>query len=120
MLDDTEEAFDEISLAIERKVAIALNFPVGFRRDDDLDGSSRQTFNEVVGVVTLVGKHSFRLDKRQQRLGLGDVVDLTAREAECQRIAEGIDDHVDFRRQPAARTADSLIEPLFFSAPALC
>jgi hypothetical protein len=28
MLDDAEEPFDEISLAVERKVAIALDFPV--------------------------------------------------------------------------------------------
>ena len=28
MLDNTEEPFDEISLAVERKVTIALDFPV--------------------------------------------------------------------------------------------
>ena len=37
-----------------------------------------------------------------------------------QGVAEGIDDHVDFRREPAARAADGLIEAPFLTAPALC
>jgi hypothetical protein len=42
---------------------------------------------------------------------LGNVVNLTTRQAERQRVAEGIDDHMDFRRKPAARAADGLVEP---------
>jgi hypothetical protein len=51
---------------------------------------------------------------------LGDVVHLATRQAESQWVAEGIDDYVDFRREPAARAADGLIGPPFFRAPALC
>ena len=72
------------------------------------------------GVITLVAEQGFWLDKRQQRLGLCNVVNLAAREAERQRITKGIDDYVDFRREPAARAADGLIEAPFLRAPALC
>jgi hypothetical protein len=39
------------------------------------------------------------------------IKNLTAREAEYQRVAEG--HHVEFHREPAARAADGLIEVLF-------
>ena len=74
----------------------------------------------MVGVITLVGEQGFGLDKRQQRVGLRDVMDLPTREAERQRIAQGVDDHMDFRREPAARAADGLVEPPFLRAPAAC
>jgi hypothetical protein len=51
---------------------------------------------------------------------LGDVVNLPARKTDRERIAQGVDDYVDFRREPAARTADGLIAAVFFRAPALC
>ena len=46
-------------------------------------------------------------------------MNLTAGEADNERIAERVDDGVDFRRQSAARAPDGLVAP-FFGAPALC
>ena len=74
----------------------------------------------MVGVISLVAEQGFGLDLRQQRVGLRDVMDLPTGEAERQRIAQGIDDHMDFGREPAARAANGLIETGFFWAPALC
>ena len=56
MLDYTEEALDEIALAIEREVAIAFHFPIRFRRDDHLDRARRQALDETIGVISLVGE----------------------------------------------------------------
>jgi hypothetical protein len=47
-------------------------------------------------------------------------VDLAAGEAERHRIAESVDDHMDFGGQAAARAAYGLVETPFLSAPALC
>ena len=74
----------------------------------------------MVGVISLVGEQGFGLDKCQQCVGLRDVMDLPTREAERQRISQRVDDYVDFRREPAARAANGLIETPFFLAPALC
>ena len=74
----------------------------------------------MVGIITLVGEQCFGLDKRQQRVGLRDVMDLPTREAERQRIAQGVNDHMDFRREPAARAANGLVEAPFLRAPAEC
>ena len=43
-----------------------------------------------------------------------------AGEAARQWIAGRVDDHMDFRREPATRAADGLIETLLLRAPALC
>jgi hypothetical protein len=51
---------------------------------------------------------------------LVDVVDLSACEAERQRVAQGVDDHMDFGGQTAARAAYGLVEAPFLRAPALC
>jgi len=45
---------------------------------------------------------------------------LPAGQAERQRIAQGVDDHMDFGGQAAARAAYGLIEAPFLRAPALC
>jgi hypothetical protein len=47
-------------------------------------------------------------------------VDMPAGEAERQRIAEGVDDHMNFGGQAAARAAYGLVEAPFLRAPALC
>ena len=87
MFDCAEEPLDEIAFTVEREVAITLDFPVRFGRDDHADSPRRQAVNEVIGVITLVAKQGFWVDKRQQRLCLCNVVNLAAREAERQRIA---------------------------------
>ena len=54
-----------------------------------------------------------------QFFGLGDVVDLAARQIERERISQGVDDHVDFRSQAPARSAYRLINACPSFTPAL-
>ena len=102
MLDYAEEALDEIALAVKSEVAVTSDFPVGFGRDDHADLPRRQALDEVIDVVALVAKQSCWLDLGHECFGLGDVVHLATRQAESQWVAEGIDDYVDFRREPVA------------------
>ena len=74
----------------------------------------------MIGVISFVAEQGSGLNKRQQCIGLRDVMDLPAREAERQRIAQGVDDHMDLRCEPAARAAYGLIEIPFLRAPAEC
>ena len=45
---------------------------------------------------------------------------FAAGQMEANRIAEGINQGVDFRAQPAARPPDRLVDANFFWVPALC
>jgi hypothetical protein len=47
-------------------------------------------------------------------------MDLAAGQMETNRIAEGINQGVDFGAQSAARPPDCLVLAVFFWAPALC
>ena len=120
VLDDVEETLDQVALPVKREVAVALGLAVGFRRDDRLDGADLEAFDEGIRVISLVGEQGLRLDLRGQRLGLRDVMRLAASQADNKRIAQRIDDGVDFCRQPAARAAYGFAAPPFFRAPALC
>jgi hypothetical protein len=120
MLDDIEEAFDEVSLAVERKVTWSLDLAVGLGWDDHRDTARFEIFDEAVGVIALIAEKGSRLDLVGQQFGLLDVVNLSPREAEYQRIAERIDDGMDLGRQSTARTAYRFIDAVFLGAPALC
>jgi hypothetical protein len=47
-------------------------------------------------------------------------VRLPAGQKEADRVAQRIDESVDFGAQSAPRTTDGLVRPVFFWAPALC
>lgn len=102
MLDDAEETLDEIAFAIEREIAIAFDLAIGFRRYHSLDCARGQAVDEAVGVISFIPEECVGFDERQQYLSLLNVMDLAAREAERERITKRIDNHVDFRREPAA------------------
>jgi hypothetical protein len=120
VLDYVEESLDQIALLIKREVTFPFDLAICFGRDNHLDIAQFKAFDEAVGVISLVTKQRPGLDLSDQRLGLFDVVDLASGKAEHQRIAQGIDDSVDFRRKATARPAYRLVETPFFKAPALC
>ena len=91
---------------------------IRFWRDDRLDGSDFEALNKAVSVVAFVAEEGFGL--HFSREGLGDVVDLAAGEAERQRVAESVDDHMDLGGRAAARAAYGLVDTPFLRAPALC
>ena len=102
LLDDVEEALDQVSFAVECEIAGSLGLAVRFRRDDRLDASQFEALDEAVCVIALVGEDRLYFDLFGKRLGLRDVVNLAAGEADDERIAERVDDGVNLRRQPAA------------------
>lgn len=120
MLDGIEEPLDEIAFAVEREVAGTFDFAVRFRRDDRLDGAPFEAGDEAVGVITFVAEKGSGLDLGSQCFGLRDIVDLASGETEHERISQGVDDGMDFRRQAAARAAYGLVLAPFLRAPALC
>ena len=120
LFDELKETLDEVALGVEGEVAIASDLAVRLWRDDRLDGSHFEALDEGVGVVALVAEEGFGLRFSREGFSLGDVVDLAAGEAERQRVAQGVDDHMDLGGRAAARAAYGLVETPFLRAPALC
>ena len=120
LFDELKETLDEVAFGVEREVAIARDLAIRFWRDDRLDRPGFEAFDEGVGIVAFVAEEGFGLHFSREGLGLGDVVDLAAGEAERQRVAESVDDPMDLGGRAAARAAYGLVEPPFLRAPALC
>ena len=120
LFDELKETLDEVAFGVEGEVAIASDLAVRFWRDDRLDGACFEALDEGVGVIALVAEEGIGLRFGRERFSLGYVVDLAAGEAERQRVAQGVDDHMDLGRRAAARAAYGLVEPPFLRAPALC
>jgi hypothetical protein len=119
LFDKIEEALNEISFGVEGEVAIARELAIRFWRDDRPDGSHFEALDEGVGVVALVAEEGLGLHFGREGFSLCDVVDLSAREAERQRVAQSVHDHMDLGGRAAARAAYRLVEPPFLRAPAL-
>ena len=114
ILQRAEEAFDEIALAIEGKIGLALLLPVGFGGDHRRDLALFECRDQRVAIVALVGEKCTRLDPVEKRFGLRDIGSLSRRDRERDGVAEGIDDGVDLGRQAAARATDGLVFAIFF------
>ena len=119
MLELVEETLNEIAFAVEGEVARARGFSVGFGWDDWDDRSIVEGGDEGVGVEGLVGDQSAGIDGFDQRFGAGEIVILARAEHHLDRIAEGVDQGVNFGGQSATGSADGL-RTVFFWAPALC
>ena len=78
MFDYIEKPFDEIALAIQREVTLTLDLAIGFRRDGHLNAALFETFDIAVGIIAFVAEERPGLDPGGQRLGLLDVMNLTA------------------------------------------
>ena len=119
MLEHVEETLDEIAFAVESEIARARGFSVGFGWDDRGDRSIVEGGDEGVGVEGLVGDQSAGIDGFDQRFGTREIVILARAEHHLDRIAEGVDEGVNFGGQSSTRSADRL-RIIFFWAPALC
>ena len=119
MLELVEETLNEIAFAVEGEVARARGFSVGFGWDDWDDRSIIEGGDEGVGVERLVGDQSAGIDGFDERFSASQIMILARAEHHLDRIAEGIDEHVNLGGQSAAGSADGL-RTVFFLAPALC
>jgi hypothetical protein len=120
LFDELEESFDQIAFGVEGEIAIAFDFAIRLRRDDRLDDAHCEAGDVAVGVVAFVAEKGVGLYFCGQRFSLRDVMNLAAGQTEREWISQGIDDHMDFRGQATARTANGLVDAPFLRAPALC
>ena len=99
MLDFVEEPLDEISLAVEREITIALHLAVGFWRDHWKDCPLIERADQRIGIVSLVADERARVGIFEQRLRASQVMVLPWRQHQVDRIARGVDERVDFGGQ---------------------
>src|SRR5258705_6588101 len=105
LLNFIEEALDEVALAVECEIAIALGLSIGFGRNYGRDFSLRKTIDERISVVGLVCDQGFRIGIFNQALGASQIVDLPCREHQIGGISQGAAERVNFFCQFSTRSA---------------
>ncbi len=106
-----EHALDGVAVAIETGRKAILPAAVDLRWDVRRGALALDLATDGVAVIPLVAMQDFGGGHLvEQGIGGGAVRDLAAGQQECDRATEAIGQRVDFRRPPAAGTADRLRE----------
>ena len=98
MLEFVEEALDEVTFAIKREIASSRRLAVGFWRNHRGDPSLSESVDQRISVVSLIAKQGTRIDTVDQLLRTSQIVGLSRRQHQFDRITQGIDEGVDFGR----------------------
>jgi hypothetical protein len=111
VLEAAEHALDGVAVAVEIGREAILPAAVGLGRDVGCSALALDLATDGVAVIPLVAMQDFGGGHLvEQGIGGGAVGDLAAGQQERDRAAEAIAQRVDFRRPPAAGTADRLRE----------
>jgi len=119
VLERIEEALYEVAFTVEREVTRPLHFTILLGRDDGGDFPLGECIHEPIGVVGLVTDQGLWVGVLDQWFCASKIMRLARREHQFDRVAESIDECMNFSGQSATRSADRL-RAVFFRAPALC
>jgi len=121
LLEFCKEVLYQVPCFVDIAVIDPSKLTVCFRRDDDgLVFLRQQGDDPLISVERLVGDQQISLHARQKLIGANQVMGLASAQGECRRVAQGINEGMNFGAQSAAGSPDGLIFAGFFWAPALC
>lgn len=126
VFDLVEEAFDQVAIFVDHSVEAA---PLGCcraSRDHRNRAGCSNGIHGALAIIAFVGQNPVCAQPFEQWLDLGDVIALSTRENEANRIAQRIGCGMDLGAQPAFGASQRVsFKPIFgliafFGAPALC
>ena len=116
LLELAEEILDEMARLVHLLVIAALDFAIGLGRDHQGLACCKQGFDHTfVSIENFVCQQRIRLHLRQQRIIAFQIMCLTGCQEEGKRIAQGVDQRIDFGAQSAFATP-ILVFTVFFGA----
>ena len=77
MLDLVDEAFNQMSLAVQMLVIVARLFAIASRRHDDLRSSLLEAVEKVCRIIAFVSQEHRKVEISHESVGLRLVVALT-------------------------------------------
>ena len=120
VFDFVEEALDEVSLAVQGLVEMVRGYAVGLGRDVGPEPVPQRGFAQGVAVIGSVRQQNAVAVQRGEKVfDGGAVMALPGGQEKVDRIAAGVDQGVDLRRQTAPGTSHAAIveAPFFALAP---
>ena len=115
LFEFAEEVLDEMARLVGLFVVMALDFTVPLWRDHRRLSCREQWFDHtLVGIEGFVCQQRIGRHLRQQRIGAFQIMGLTRRQHEGQRIAQSIDEGMYLGAQPAFAAPDRFVLLRFF------
>jgi hypothetical protein len=119
VFDPVEEPLDAVARTIEHRAEARLPAAMDHRWDIGRGSDGLDLAAKPVGVIGLVGEHdSAFVQVPEQALGDRAIAGLTRRQHQFEGQTIGVDEGVNFGRQPAARAAHTAIRVAFFELAA--
>jgi hypothetical protein len=97
-----------MTFSIELAVILTFDFRPLMRRYHCFCAAADNLVNQCLSRIPSVSNHIPTLQVCQQSGRLGDVMGLSARQAQAQRITQSVNDDVDFSAEPASTTSQRL------------
>lgn len=91
MLNLVDEALDQMALSVQVTVMLALLIATRRRGNDRLSATLNHHIKELSRIAGLVGNNIVSAETVDEQGGLCNVMALTCRQAETQRITQAID-----------------------------
>ena len=105
-LEFAEEILDQVALFVECSIEFAGRQAVGPRRDyGGFAGRRQRVEYSAIGIEGAICNQQVGSHMRQQRISPGQVVRLSWRQQEAQRIAKRVDQRMHLGAQTAAAAA---------------
>ena len=99
----------------------ALDFAAALGRDHRSFSCGKKRFDHtLIGIKGFVRQQSVGFHPRQQLVSAFQIMSLARRQQEGERIAQRVDQGMDFGAQSSFAAPDRLVFAGFFWAPALC
>jgi len=115
LLELAEEVFNEVTCFVSGVVIAALSFAIAYGWDyRSFANSTKQIDHTLFGVICFICQQSVGLHLRQQNVGAFEIMRVARGQIEGQRIAQSIDQGVNFSAPPAYASPDRLVLAVFF------
>jgi hypothetical protein len=115
LLELAVEILNEMPRLVHFFVEGALDFAIAFGWDNGRFSCRTKRFDDaLVGIERFVGQKSIGLHLRQQHVGTLQIMGLARGEEKGERIAQGIDQGMNFSAQPAFAAPNRLVLAVFF------
>jgi hypothetical protein len=120
VLDFVEEALDQMAFTVQVMVIVTRLFAVATRRNNRGSLMFKNKSQQIITVIATVSQEVGKAQAIQERLGLRDVMPLSASEPKPQGITQAIYTDVDFGAEATSAASQGLIllSTSFFDAPA--
>jgi hypothetical protein len=122
LFETTEKAFNFVAVAVEISVNHALDQAILFAGNHRLSPNSGHFGEHGIGIIGFVGQHVASTFGGREQLRYAPAIGLLAgTEHHAQRVAQRVDEGMDFGRQPATAAAEGFVaDAAFFRLPAAC